>query len=85
LRQAASEIETTFEQIVDETFVVVTPEAADYVLACDYLGQYETGLRAGDAFHLAIAANRDARMIYSLDRGFVKAGRQIGLPVRSLP
>jgi uncharacterized protein len=41
-----------------------------------------TGLRAGDALHLAIAANNKARTIYSLDRTFVQAGKILGLPVQ---
>ncbi|MBC7637090.1 MAG: hypothetical protein H7251_15980 [Acetobacteraceae bacterium] len=46
----------------------------------------ETGLRGGDALHLAIAANRRASAIYSLDKGLVKAGKMLGLPVsRGIP
>jgi predicted nucleic acid-binding protein len=40
-------------------------------------------LRAPDALHLAIAANRNATAIYTLDAGLRKAGRLMGLPVRS--
>jgi predicted nucleic acid-binding protein len=39
-------------------------------------------LRAGDALHLAIAVNNNARMIYSLDRTFIQAGKKLGLPVQ---
>ena len=47
--------------------------AADYELAAKFLENYRTGLRAGDALHLAIARNHGARMVYSLDAGLVKA------------
>ena len=39
------------------------------------------GLRAGDAFHLAIAANNGAKKILTLDQGFIKVGKQLKLPV----
>jgi predicted nucleic acid-binding protein len=50
-------------------------------LARRYLHTYETGLRAGDALHLAIAGNHQAAAIYSLDRTMIKAGKILGLPV----
>jgi hypothetical protein len=46
-----------------------------------YLDNYETGLRAGDALHLAIAGNHRAKAIYSLDKTMIKAGKILGLPV----
>jgi predicted nucleic acid-binding protein len=63
------------------SFTVFLPNAADYALARDYLLQHETGLRGGDALHLAIAHNRHASAIYSLDKGLMKAGKMLGLPV----
>ncbi len=69
--------------LAEASFNVVAPEPADYRLARDYLRQYETGLRGGDALHLAIAANRRAEAIYTLDQGMLKAGRKLGLPVAS--
>jgi predicted nucleic acid-binding protein len=50
----------------------------------DSLANHATGLGAGDALHLAIAANRSASAVYSLDKMLVKAGRILGLPVRGL-
>src|SRR5205085_3626789 len=41
----------------------------------------ETGLRAGDALHVALTANRAATAIDSLDDLLVKAGQNLGLPV----
>ena len=40
-----------------------------------------SGLRAGDALHLAIARNHRAEAIYSLDKTMLKAGKTLGLPV----
>jgi predicted nucleic acid-binding protein len=47
------------------------------------LRQHKLGLRAGDALHLAIARNRRADTIYSLDKTMLKAGRGLGLPLSS--
>jgi hypothetical protein len=80
-RQAALAADTQFEAVVAESFAVLLPTANDYALAKRYLQHYNTGLRAGDALHLAIAAGHQARTIYSLDKILVKAGGVLGLPV----
>ena len=41
-------------------------------------------LRAGDALHLAIATNRSAEALYSLDRKLIEAGRRLGVPAVGL-
>jgi hypothetical protein len=70
-----------FEAMVDESFAVLLPNADDYDLAKEFLGTFETGLRAGDALHLAIARNHRATAIYSLDKTLLMAGQVLGLPV----
>ncbi|MFH1604294.1 MAG: type II toxin-antitoxin system VapC family toxin [Pseudomonadota bacterium] len=62
-----------FQEMVTRSYRVLLPSAADYGLAAVFLENYKTGLRAGDALHLAIAKNHGARTIYSLDAGLVKA------------
>jgi predicted nucleic acid-binding protein len=79
--RAAAQADARFEAMVDESFAVLTPNAPDFDLAKDYLARFETGLRAGDAFHLAIAANRRAEAILSLDKAMIRAGELLGLPV----
>lgn len=79
--QAARDADAQFETIVTESFVVLLPNADDFDLAKEYLGNHETGLRAGDALHLAIAKNHRAKAIYSLDRTLLKATKVLGLPV----
>lgn len=81
--RAARAADIQFEAIVKESFVVLLPHADDFDLAKDYLGKPGTGLRAGDALHLAVASNQSAKAIYSLDRTLLKAGRILGLPVSS--
>ena len=79
----AAEVESAFDSLVAESFATILPVQADFDLAKQFLRRYESGLRAGDALHLAIASNHGARAIYSLDRGLLKAGRLLGLPVKS--
>lgn len=77
----ANAVRGEFRKILNESFSVILPTVADFDTAQDYLATPKTGLRAGDAFHLAIAANHGARKIWSLDQGFIKAGKQLKLPV----
>lgn len=77
----ASAVRRVFDRILSETFDLISPTAADFAKAVEYLEVPKTGLKAGDALHLAIAANRRARKILSLDRGLVAAGKMLRLPV----
>lgn len=79
--QAAATADARFEAMVNTSFTVILPNANDFSPAKWYLGRFETGLRAGDAFHLAIAGNHRAETIYSLDKALLKAGNMLGLPV----
>ena len=81
--RAAARADARFEDMLDESFAVLLPDAGDFDLAKKYLGTPATGLRAGDALHLAIAKNHRARAIYSLDRTLLKAGKLLGLPARA--
>jgi uncharacterized protein len=81
--QAATRADARFEAMVDESFSVLLPTADDFALAKRYLGRFETGLRAGDALHLAVANNHRAAVIYSLDKTLLKAGKILDLPVRT--
>lgn len=84
-RTTALRANSEFESKVDESFVVLLPNAKDYELAKHYLMRFETALRPGNAFHLAIASNHRAHAIYSLDRAMIHAGTHLGLPVMALP
>ena len=80
-RSAATGAGLRFETMIAEAFVVYLPERSDFDLARDWLGQFGTSLRAGDALHLGIAANRGVEAIHSLDKVMIAAGRTLGLPV----
>lgn len=81
--RAATQADDRFERIIDESFVVLSPNAGDFNLAKEFLKSYDAGLRAGDAFHLAMAKNHGAEAIYSLDKTMIKAGKSLGLPVNA--
>lgn len=70
-----------FDKLVQESLLVLVPVVDDYNLARDYLGKFSTGLRGGDALHLAIAVNHGASKILTLDEGMLTAGKQLKLPV----
>jgi predicted nucleic acid-binding protein len=79
--RTATQTDTRFEAMLIDAFFVILPAADDFNLAKQYLGRFDTGLRAGEAFHLAIARNHNAQAIYTLDKGFFSAGTKLGLPV----
>jgi uncharacterized protein len=78
---AAGIANTQFDAIIAETFTVLLPGPEAFDLARQYLARYESGLRGGDALHLAIASTHRASAIYSLDKVLIKAGTLFGLPV----
>ena len=71
----------SFETGVLPSFSLFPVNSDDCELAVNYLQNFQTGLRAGDALHLAVAQNRNAQAIYSLDDKMIRAGRLLGLPV----
>lgn len=80
---AAQGLLTAFERISHTQFVILTPSQADYRMAERFLRNFATGLRAGDALHLAIAKNNGASHVYSLDQGLIKAAAMLEIPVGS--
>jgi predicted nucleic acid-binding protein len=58
-----------FDRLVTESLNVLMPTVADFGQARDYVERFETGLRGGDALHLAIAADHGAKKILALDIG----------------
>jgi len=66
-----------FRLLADQSLLVLVPERTDFSRASRFLERFELGLRAGDALHLAIAANHGARMLYSLDRALITAAHAL--------
>ncbi len=78
--ETARQADAQFEALVEQAFAMLPATGEDFGLARNFLRHYDTGLRAGDALHLAIAARNKATAIYSLDKLFVRAGQALGLP-----
>jgi predicted nucleic acid-binding protein len=80
-KEEARDTDALFMDVVVHSFIVLLPSANDYELSRNYLLNFATGLRGGDALHLAVAANHRAEAIYSLDKTMIAAGKILGLPV----
>ncbi len=70
----ARDADVAFENAIGESFQMLTPTPDDFDRAKILLASPGTGLRAADAMHLAMASRREIDVIYSLDRGLLKAG-----------
>jgi predicted nucleic acid-binding protein len=82
-RDAALEADSKLDEVLSKSFTLLLPGLDDFQLCKRYLSDYESGLRAGDALHLAIAANHGATAFYSLDKRLSEAGRRAGLLVNA--
>ena len=71
-----------FEQLLTQSFHVIMPSIADFDDAAHLLHKFDTGLRSGDALHLAIAKNHDVEMFYTLDKVLVKAATAHCIPAK---
>jgi predicted nucleic acid-binding protein len=70
-----------FEAAVAESFTLLLPARDEYTLARTMLARPKAGLRAGDALHLAITANRGAEKLMTFDHRMRKAAKTFGVPV----
>ena len=70
----------SFKEDAAQSYTVFTVRTVDFILAAEFIQQWETGLRAGDALHLAIASNRSVENLLSLDRGLIDAVRKLNIP-----
>lgn len=72
-----------FSELVAHSFTVLRLEAEDFHIAARLADQYTTGLRAGDALHLATASRHGAK-VCSLDRTLCSAATQLGVSAEAL-
>jgi len=73
----------SFQRDAAQSYTVFTITTADFALAAKFLQQWETGLRAGDALHLAIARSRTVGNLPSLDFGLIDAAQRFGISADS--
>ena len=69
-----------FTGLVEASFQVLPVSGQDFRAAARLADQHATGLRAGDALHLAVASRHGAR-VRTLDRGLAAAAEALGVSV----
>lgn len=72
-----------FTRLVAESFGTLPISVAQFRTAARFADQYALGLRAGDALHLAVAADHGAA-IATLDRRLAEAASALGVSARLL-
>ncbi len=78
-KSTAKKLDRAMSRVFEASFEIVTPQSADFRLCRNYLNSFDNSLRAGDALHLAIAANQGSDLIFSLDKTMLAAGAALGL------
>ena len=74
---------SAFTRLCFESLRTLPVEREDFRAAARFADQSELALRAGDALHLAICANRGASLC-TLDRRLAEAAPRVGVPVREV-
>ena len=72
-----------FNSLVEESLSRLSVSSREFHTAARFADQHTTGLRSGDALHLAIAANHGAHL-RTLDQGLAEAARALGASVALL-
>ena len=67
-----------FNGLVESSFYVLPLSRLAFHTAARFADQHATGIRSGDALHLAVATNHGAR-IQTLDRGLAQAAVILGV------
>jgi predicted nucleic acid-binding protein len=73
-----ADILAVFNALTEASLTVLGVARRDFQIAARYADQHSTGLRSGDALHLAIANAHGAR-ICALDEVLVKAATALGV------
>lgn len=68
-----------FAQMVERSLIVLPVSSANFRAAARLADQHQTGLRAGDALHVAICADHGSRMV-TLDKTLATAATNLGIP-----
>lgn len=74
---------SVFRRAIVEACLILPVSGADFRAAAAFADNHSSGLRAGDALHLAVAA-RNGATVHTLDLGLAKAGPLLGLEVSLL-
>ena len=68
---------------IAESFTLLPITSGHFRIAARFADQHRLGLRAGDALHLALAADHGAT-VHTLDRRLAEAGAALGVPTQLL-
>jgi uncharacterized protein len=68
------------DRLIVENFRVVAPTEDDFSMAARMLRKPQTGLRAGDALHLAIAQGIGVTQVLTMDRTMISAAAAMNIP-----
>jgi predicted nucleic acid-binding protein len=79
-RAQAGEAMAMFSHLLTNSYHLIIPGVNDYDLATHFLRLDHSGLRAGDALHLAIAKNHSMEQFYTLDKNLVKTALELNIP-----
>lgn len=79
----AAEAMTLFSSTIEQACRRVSVEEADFALAARLVADAATGLRAGDALHLAMAARQGLALV-TLDSILAKAAVRFGVQAQML-
>jgi predicted nucleic acid-binding protein len=69
---------SVFTRLASESFGILPVSSGHFRTAARFADQHALGIRAGDALHLALAADRGA-MVCTLDRRLAEAGPALGV------
>jgi len=76
---SAAAVLLRFHALARDSLPPIVPTGRDFVEAARLMEQFDLGLRAGDALHLAIARSADAARFVTLDKPLVAAAEWAGL------
>ena len=78
-----SECLAVFARLVEQSLVILPISSANFRSAARLADQHQTGLRAGDALHLATCAHHGARLV-TLDKTLATAAQTNAIPTAPL-
>ena len=79
--EAARRADAAFQRLARRSFAQIVPAQRDFVDAARFLDNFDLGLRAGDALHVAVTRNHRAEMLVTLDKTLARAAETLGLRV----
>lgn len=79
-KQAAFAALAAFRELGEGYFNWLAVAPGDFKAASAYLEEWNLGLRAGDALHLAVAKTNGVKKLLTLDERMLKAARALRIP-----